>query len=84
LVSYQENGLLFVILVFNLPLDNLNELSAKSLAITLNPSVAIDPSQLNLSGLRTLTEVISIENSITVVDRHSLSITLQINLQKYG
>lgn len=73
-----------MILVFNLPLDNLNELSAKSLAITLNPSVAIDPSQLNLSGLRTLTEVISIENSITVVDRHSLSITLQINLQKYG
>lgn len=58
-----------MILVFNLPLDNLNEFSPGSLSITLNPSVAIDPSQLNLSGLRALTEVISIENSITVVSR---------------
>jgi hypothetical protein len=53
--SYQKNGQLYVLMVFNQPIDNLNYFNVESFSLYLKPSVAIDPSQLILSGLRTLT-----------------------------
>ena len=56
LAYYQLNGNLFIIIIFNLPIDNLDYFTTDSISLTLNPAVSIEPSQLALSALRTLQE----------------------------
>lgn len=71
-------------MVFNLPIDNFNYFSSQSISLELDPAVVIDPSQLHLSGLRNLMEAVSLSKSVTIIDKSSYYITMQIDMQNYG
>jgi hypothetical protein len=72
-------------MAFNLPIDNLNYFASDSVTVTLNPAISIDPIQLQLSALRTLQEVLTVNaNSVSIVDKKTYYITLQLNLQDSG
>lgn len=85
LAYYQLNGNLFVVIIFNLPLDSLDYFTTDSMTLSLSPAVPIDPSQLTLSALRTLQEtvsasVLSITNSqIIITEKTQYFITVQVN-----